>query len=68
VPPATSQTARGRAVSSASRSASLPVAVTDANLGERPFTATVLRHQADAGLADDLAELAGEMTDELPLS
>lgn len=31
------------------------------------FVSTVLTHQADAGLADDLDELAGEMTDELPL-
>jgi prevent-host-death family protein len=32
------------------------------------FASTVLTRQADAGLADDLDELAGEMTDELPLS
>lgn len=32
------------------------------------FVTTVLAHQADPGLADDLADLAGEMTDELPLS
>lgn len=29
------------------------------------FASTVLRNQADAGLAADLDELAGEMTDEL---
>lgn len=34
----------------------------------REFASTVLAHQADPGLAEDLAELAGEMTDELPLS
>ena len=46
-----------------------------APIGRRPrriprieFASTVLTHQADAGLADDLDELAGEMTDELPLS
>lgn len=44
-------------------------------IGRRPrwvsrseFTSTVLTHQADAGLAEDLEQLAGEMTDELPLS
>lgn len=31
------------------------------------FVSTVLAHQADPGLAEDLAELAGETTDELPL-
>ena len=31
------------------------------------FVANVLVHQADAALADDLAELAGEMTDERPI-
>jgi len=31
------------------------------------FAANVLTNQADAALADDLAELAGEMTDERPL-
>ena len=43
-------------------------------IGRRPqwvdraeFAATVLAHQADAALADDLAELAGEMTDEHPI-
>ena len=30
------------------------------------FVATVLAHQADPALAEDLEELAGEMTDELP--
>ena len=46
-----------------------------APIGRRPrwvargeFASTVLAHQADPGLADDLAGLAGEMTDELPLS
>ncbi len=46
-----------------------------APIGRRPrwvprsqFAATVLTHQADAGLADDLEDLAGDMTDELPLS
>lgn len=45
-----------------------------APIGRRPrwltrsdFASTVLVHQADPGLAGDLAELAGEMTDELPL-
>lgn len=45
-----------------------------APIGRRPrwidrneFVASVLAHQADAALADDLAELAGEMTDERPL-
>ena len=44
-----------------------------APIGRRPrwvsrseFMSTVLMHQADAGLAEDLEELAGEMTDELP--
>ena len=44
-----------------------------APIGRRPrwvprsrFATTVLSHQADAGLADDLDELADEMTDELP--
>jgi len=32
------------------------------------FAANVLTNQADAALADDLAELAREMTDERPLS
>lgn len=31
------------------------------------FASTVLARQADPGLTDDLAELAGEMTDERPL-
>lgn len=42
-------------------------------IGRRPrwvsrnqFAATVLAHQADPGLAADLDELAGEMTDDLP--
>lgn len=35
--------------------------------GRNEFVANVLTHQADAALADDLAELAGEMTDERPL-
>ncbi|MFP4512917.1 MAG: type II toxin-antitoxin system Phd/YefM family antitoxin [Acidimicrobiales bacterium] len=46
-----------------------------APIGRRPrwiprslFTAAVLAHQADPGLAEDLEELAGEMTDELPSS
>jgi prevent-host-death family protein len=45
-----------------------------APIGRRPrwvtrgeFASTVLAHQADPGLAMDLDELAGEMTDELPL-
>lgn len=44
-------------------------------IGRRPrwvsrgeFTSTVLVHRADPGLAEDLDELAGEMTDELPLA
>lgn len=43
-------------------------------VGRRPrwlsrgeFVTSVLSHQSDAGLAKDLDELAGEMTDELPL-
>lgn len=50
-----------------------PVAVL-APIGRRPrwatrseFATTVLAHQGDPGLADDLDELAGETTDELPL-
>ena len=46
-----------------------------APIGRRPrwvprseFASTVLTHQADSGLTEDLDELAGEMTDELPLS
>lgn len=46
-----------------------------APIGRRPrwiargeFASVVLAHQADPGLAADLEELAGEMTDELPLS
>lgn len=45
-----------------------------APVGRRPrwvdrneFAANVLTHQADAALADDLAELAREMTDDRPL-
>lgn len=45
-----------------------------APIGRRPrwvpraeFASAVLLHQADPGLAEDLDELAGEMTDELPL-
>ncbi|MEQ8842306.1 MAG: type II toxin-antitoxin system prevent-host-death family antitoxin [Acidimicrobiales bacterium] len=45
-----------------------------APVGHRPrwlaraeFAASILEHQADPGLTDDLADLAGEMTDELPL-
>ena len=44
-----------------------------APIGHRPrwlarseFAATILEHQADPELADELADLAGEMTDELP--
>lgn len=44
-----------------------------APIGRRPrwiprteFVSKVLEHQADPGLAEDLDELAGEMTDELP--
>lgn len=44
-----------------------------APIGRRPrwvprgeFVTTVLAHQADPGLADDIEELAGELTDELP--
>lgn len=36
-------------------------------LGRREFASLVLDHEADHGLAGDLAELAGEMTDEFPL-
>lgn len=36
-------------------------------MGKSEFAATVLAHQADAGLARDLDGLAGEMTDEEPL-
>lgn len=32
------------------------------------FASTILTAQADAELADDLTELAGEMTDEQPIS
>lgn len=46
-----------------------------APIGRRPrwvsrseFASAVLAHQADPGLGEDLDELAGEMTDELPLS
>ena len=45
-----------------------------APIGRRPrwvprsaFASDVLAHQADPGLAEDLEELAGEMSDELPL-
>ena len=51
-----------------------PMAVL-APIGRRPrwiargeFASTVLEHQADPGLAEDLRDLAGEMTDEHPLS
>lgn len=44
-------------------------------IGRRPrwvlrseFASTLLAHQADPDLTEDLDELAGEMTDELPLS
>lgn len=50
-----------------------PVAIL-APLGRRPrwvprseFASMVLANQADAGLASQLDELAGDMTDELPL-
>ena len=36
-------------------------------LARSEFASTLLSHQADAGLARDLDQLAGEMTDELPL-
>ncbi|HUF84204.1 MAG TPA: type II toxin-antitoxin system prevent-host-death family antitoxin [Acidimicrobiia bacterium] len=36
-------------------------------MGKSEFMATVLAHRADAGLANDLEELAGEMTDAHPL-
>lgn len=46
-----------------------------APIGRRPrwiprseFASRVLAHQADPALAEDLDDLAGEMTDELPLS
>jgi prevent-host-death family protein len=46
-----------------------------APIGRRPrwvargeFATTVLAHQADPALAQDLHDLAGEMTDERPLS
>lgn len=46
-----------------------------APIGRRPrwvprgeFASTVLAHQADPGLAAAVDELAGEMTDEIPLS
>ncbi len=46
-----------------------------APIGRRPrwvprseFSSLVLAHQADPGLAEDLHELAGEMTDDLPMS
>ncbi len=46
-----------------------------APIGRRPrwvargeFASTVLAHQADPDLAGELVALAGEMTDELPLS
>jgi prevent-host-death family protein len=46
-----------------------------APIGRRPrwvprgvFATTLLAHQADPGLAEDLDELAGETTDDLPLS
>lgn len=46
-----------------------------APIGRRPrwvprseFASLVLARRADPGLAEDLDELAGEMTDELPLS
>ncbi|MGI8809001.1 MAG: type II toxin-antitoxin system Phd/YefM family antitoxin, partial [Acidimicrobiales bacterium] len=49
-----------------------PVAVLQP-VGRRPrwaprseFASTVLAHQADAALAAELDELAGEMTDEVP--
>ena len=34
---------------------------------KRELAATLLAHQADAGLAVDLDELAGETTDDVPL-
>jgi len=37
-------------------------------MGRNAFSSAVLAHQADARLADDLDELAGEMTDEQPLA
>lgn len=50
-----------------------PVAVLQP-VGRRPrwvprieFASIILANQADAGLAADLGELAGEMTDEAPL-
>jgi len=36
-------------------------------MGRDEFVASVLAAQADAALAEDLRQLAGEMTDEIPL-
>lgn len=36
-------------------------------LSRHEFVDRILDHQADAGLPDDLASLAGETTDDLPL-
>lgn len=45
-----------------------PIARRPRWLPKADFVSAVLAHQADAGLAADLDELAGEMTDDLPLS
>lgn len=36
-------------------------------LGREEFVRRVVRHQADRGLADDLAELAPDTTDDIPV-
>lgn len=36
-------------------------------LSRREFGATVVASQADAGLADDLVDIAGELTDDVPI-
>ncbi len=36
-------------------------------LSRREFWATVVASQADAGLADDLVDIAGELTDDVPI-
>jgi prevent-host-death family protein len=45
-----------------------PVARRRQWIAKHEFVPMVIANQADSGLADDLAALAGDMTDDVPLS
>ena len=55
-------TVSGRAVASLQ-----PVAQKARFISRDEFVSRVLSHQADPGLREELSEIAGEMTDDLPL-